>query len=135
MIERMVVFGASGDLTKRLLMPALAELAEAGLLPPGLTILGCASRDRTPEDFREHIAAGLEEHATVSPSSRDAVVRMLQFRAADVTSAEDVRGVIGEDHANTLVYLALPPVLLESALTALASTGLRSSDAVAIEKP
>jgi glucose-6-phosphate 1-dehydrogenase len=135
MIERMVVFGASGDLTKRLLMPALAELAEAGLLPPGLTILGCASSDRTTEDFREHIAAGLEEHTTVSPSSRDAVVRMLHFRAADVTNAEDVRGVIGENHGNTLVYLALPPSLLESALAALASTGLGSSDAVAIEKP
>ena len=38
MIERMVVFGASGDLTSRLLMPAVAQLAEAGLLPPGLTM-------------------------------------------------------------------------------------------------
>src|SRR4051812_22321846 len=98
MIERMVVFGASGDLTRRLLMPALAELAEAGLLPSGMTILGCATTDRSTEDFRAQIAVGLETHTTVSPSSRDAVVRMLHFRAADVTSAEDVRAAIGEDH-------------------------------------
>jgi len=45
MIERMVVFGASGDLTSRLLMPAVAQLAEAGLLPPGFTIAGSANTD------------------------------------------------------------------------------------------
>ena len=38
MIQRMVVFGASGDLTSRLLMPAIAQLTEAGLLPPGFTV-------------------------------------------------------------------------------------------------
>ena len=42
MIGRMVLFGASGDLTSRLLMPAVAQLAEAGLLPPGFTVLGSA---------------------------------------------------------------------------------------------
>ena len=45
MIQRMVVFGASGDLTSRLLMPAIAQLAEAGLLPPGFTIVGSANTD------------------------------------------------------------------------------------------
>jgi glucose-6-phosphate 1-dehydrogenase len=135
MIERMVIFGASGDLTRRLLMPAVAQLVEAGLLPPGCTIVGCASSDQSTEDFREHIASGLKEHATVSAASRDAVVRMLSFQPADVRSAEDVRRVIGEDHPDTLVYLALPPSLLHDALQALATTGLRTSDALAIEKP
>jgi glucose-6-phosphate 1-dehydrogenase len=135
MIERMVIFGASGDLTRRLLMPAVAQLVEAGLLPPGCTIVGCASSDQSTEDFREHIASGLKEHATVSAASRDAVVRMLSFQPADVRSAEDVRRVIGEDHPDTLVYLALPPSLLHDALQALAMTGLRTSDALAIEKP
>ena len=59
MIERMVLFGASGDLTSRLLMPAVAQLAEAGLLPPGLTIVGSANTDWSTEDFRQHIADGL----------------------------------------------------------------------------
>jgi len=135
MIERMVIFGASGDLTRRLLMPAVAQLVEAGLLPPGCTIVGCASSDQSTEDFREHIASGLKEHATVSAASRDAVVRMLSFQPADVRSAEDVGRVIGEDHPDTLVYLALPPSLLHDALQALATTGLRTSDALAIEKP
>jgi Glucose-6-phosphate dehydrogenase, NAD binding domain len=45
MIERMVLFGASGDLTSRLLTLALAQLAEAKLLPPGFTVLGSANTD------------------------------------------------------------------------------------------
>lgn len=53
MIERIVIFGASGDLTRRLLMPAIAQLAESRLLPSGLTIVGSANVDWSTEDFRE----------------------------------------------------------------------------------
>jgi glucose-6-phosphate 1-dehydrogenase len=77
----------------------------------------------------------LEEHATVTPATRDAVVRMLDFRPGDVTRPADVRHVIGDDHPDTLVYLALPPSLLTQVLPALATTTLGAADAVAIEKP
>ena len=131
----MVLFGASGDLTSRLLMPAVAQLAEAGLLPAGFTVVGSANKDWSTEDFRQHIAAGLEEHATVAPATRDAVMKMLSFQPADVTRPEEVGRLLGDDRPDTLVYLALPPVLLQSVLPALATTKLRGSDAVAIEKP
>ncbi|RFU20871.1 hypothetical protein [Geodermatophilus marinus] len=49
MIERVVVLGASGDLTRRLLMPAVAALADAGELPPRLAVLGSATTDRSTE--------------------------------------------------------------------------------------
>jgi glucose-6-phosphate 1-dehydrogenase len=136
MLERMVIFGASGDLTSRLLMPAVAQLAEAQLLPAGLTILGAANTEWSTEDFRHHIAAELEKHAPVPAATRDAVVRMLSFTPADVTSADDIRRVIGGDgHPATLTYLALPPFLLHSVLPALATAGLTTADAVGIEKP
>lgn len=136
MIGRIVLFGASGDLTSRLLMPAVAELAEAELVPPRLTIVGSAVDHWSTDDFREHIGQGLEAHASnVSPIARDAVVRMLSYRPADVTSSDDVAGVIGAEHDDTLVYLALPSGLLESALQALAAAGLGAGDAIAIEKP
>ncbi|HSK23146.1 MAG TPA: glucose-6-phosphate dehydrogenase, partial [Egicoccus sp.] len=64
MIERMVLIGASGDLTSRLLMPAVAQLADADLLPPGFTVVGSANTDWSTEDFRQHIAGKLDEHAT-----------------------------------------------------------------------
>ena len=135
MIERMVLFGASGDLTSRLLMPAVAQLAEAGLLPPGFTIVGSANTDWSTEDFRQHIAGGLDKHAAVAPATRDAVMRMLSFAPADVTRPAEVSQLIGADHPGTLVYLALPPGLLPSVLPALAAGRLRAADAVAIEKP
>ena len=77
MIERMIVFGASGDLTSRLLLPAVAQLAEAELLPPELTIVGSDISDWSTDDFRQHIAGKLQEHATVSPAARDGVVSVL----------------------------------------------------------
>ncbi len=136
MIERMVLFGASGDLTSRLLMPAIAQLAEAGLLPPGFTIVGSANTDWSTDDFRQHIADGLGKHAhVVAPATRDAVVKMLSFAPADVTRPAEVSQLIGGDHPDTLVYLALPPGLLPSVLSALAAANLRAADAVAIEKP
>jgi glucose-6-phosphate 1-dehydrogenase len=136
MIERMVLFGASGDLTGRLLMPAIAQLAEADLLPPGFAVVGVANTDWSTEDFRQHIDSELAKHAGhVASAARDAAVRRLSYQPADVTRPEDVRRVIGDDRGDTLVYLALPSGLLESVLAALASVPLTSSDAVAVEKP
>ncbi len=135
MIERMVLLGASGDLTSRLLMPAVAQLAEAGLLPQQFSVVGSATSDWSNEEFREHISASLKEHSTVTPATRDLVVRMLSFQRADVTQPEDVSRLIGHDHPDTLVYLALPSGLLASVLQALATSKLGGSDAVAIEKP
>ena len=135
MIKRMILFGASGDLTSRLLMPAVAQLAEAELLPRPFTIVGSATRKWSSEEFRQHIAGALREHSTVKPATRDAVVRMLSFQPADVTDPKDVSRLIGDDHPDTLVYLALPPGLLTSVLPALAASKLGGADAVAIEKP
>jgi glucose-6-phosphate 1-dehydrogenase len=132
----MVLLGASGDLTSRLLMPAVAELADANLLPPGFTILGSANTEWSTEDFRQHIAEGLEQHSKVPPSTRGRLVQMLSFQPADVTRPDDVGRLLGgDDRPDTLVYLALPPGLFPRVLPALAGAGLRASDAVAIEKP
>ena len=95
MIDRMVLLGASGDLTSRQLMPAVGSLVEAGLLPQPFSIVGSATSDWSSEEFREHIAAALKEHSTVTPATRDVVVRMLSFQPADVTQQEDVRRLIG----------------------------------------
>jgi glucose-6-phosphate 1-dehydrogenase len=135
MIERLVIFGASGDLTSRLLLPAVAQLAEAELAPPGLTIVGSDVTEWSTDEFRQQIAAKLDEHATVTPATRDAVVSLLGFQPADVIRPEDVGRLIGDDHPDTLVYLALPPSLLTKVLPALATTTLGAADAVAIEKP
>ena len=53
----------------------------------------------------------------------------------DVTRPEEVSQLIGDDHPDTLIYLALPPGLFQPVLQALAATKLRAGDAVALEKP
>ncbi len=100
-----------------------------------MSIVGSDLTDWSTDDFREHIAGKLDEHATVTSAARDAVVNKLSFQPGDVTLAEDVGRVIGDDHPDTLVYLALPPSLLTKVLPALATTTLSAADAVAIEKP
>ena len=136
MISRMVIFGATGDLTARLLLPAVAQLVESEALPADIQIVGSAVEPWSVDKFREHIAQALDAHAAqVSQSTRQTVVSMLDYRPSDVTDPSDVSAVIGTDHGPTLVYLALPSGLLESALTALAAADLGNEDAVAIEKP
>jgi glucose-6-phosphate 1-dehydrogenase len=136
MISRMVIFGATGDLTARLLLPAVAQLVESDALPSDIQIVGSAVESWSVEKFRKHIAQALDAHAAqVSPTTRQQVVNMLDYRSSDVTDPDDVATVIGTDHGPTLVYLALPSGLLEAALTALAAADLGRDDALAIEKP
>jgi glucose-6-phosphate 1-dehydrogenase len=116
-------------------MPAVAQLAEADLLPPGFTIVGSANTEWSTDDFRQHIATELKEHAPVTAAARDAVVRMLGFQPSDVTRPEELSALIGGERPNTLIYLALPPFLFEPVLRTLTAAKLRASDAVAIEKP
>ncbi|MGZ6390420.1 MAG: hypothetical protein ACXWQZ_14310 [Ktedonobacterales bacterium] len=75
----------------------VAQLAEAGLLPPGFTILGAANSDWSTDDFRQHIAGELEKHATVTLATCDAVVRMLSFQSADITRRGEVSRLIGDE--------------------------------------
>src|SRR5262245_33911244 len=56
-----VIFGASGDLTKRKLLPALVNLARDGLLPKDFAVIGIARRPFSDEDFRHKIAQDLRE--------------------------------------------------------------------------
>jgi glucose-6-phosphate 1-dehydrogenase len=116
-------------------MPAIAQLAEADRLPPGFVIVGAANTEWSTDDFREHIAAKLAQHAFVGAPARDAVVRALEFQPCDVTEPAALSALIGQERPETLVYLALAPALFAPALRTLAATGLRTTDAVAVEKP
>src|SRR6266545_1512397 len=59
----LVIFGASGDLTHRLLMPALYNLAAAGQLPDAFAIIGTARGEKSNDAFRNDLAQGLRQFA------------------------------------------------------------------------
>jgi glucose-6-phosphate 1-dehydrogenase len=135
MIRRLVLFGATGDLAGRYLLPALAALHAANRLPEGFEVIGSATQDLEDEAFRRLAAERLEEHGSdVAENSRDAVVRTTRYRRVDLEDQSSVAAVLGNAAAPFAAYLALPPALFPSAVTALgplASAGSR----IVLEKP
>src|SRR5688572_9070778 len=63
----LVIFGASGDLTQRKLIPALYSLAHDGLLPAGQTIVGIARAEMSDDEFRESMRKACDKHARTRP--------------------------------------------------------------------
>lgn len=136
MINRFVIFGASGDLAARFILPAIAELHEAGLLPEELEVVGAAREEWETSDFRARAEQALAEHAPrVSSEARRAVASMLRYRRGDVTRAEDVAAAVGSGAGPLVAYLALPPFLFAPTVEALAAADLPEGSRVVVEKP
>jgi glucose-6-phosphate 1-dehydrogenase len=63
-----VLFGATGDLTSRKLVPALYNLAREGMLPAALAVLGFARRPKTDEQFRAEMLDAVNKHSRLKPA-------------------------------------------------------------------
>ena len=139
MVERIVILGATGDLTARYLIPALAKLYEAGKLPSGIKITGVDRREwkNGKQGFRRLVLDSLERHAgAVSADARARMaVEALEYRQADVTDAESVISALGPLTEPIVAYLALPPAVFAPTLEALKKANLPEGSRVAIEKP
>jgi len=81
----MVIFGSSGDLTKRLLMPALYNLAKAGRLSDKFALIGIDRTDRSNEEFRAYFAEGVRSF--VSDTATGAITEPFDVRAWDFLAA------------------------------------------------
>jgi glucose-6-phosphate 1-dehydrogenase len=147
----LVIFGASGDLTKRLLFPALANLASDELLDERFAIIGVAKDELTPDEFRDRMGADLASFTTrqnLELRVRDGLVAHLDYLAgrfedpevyrelgARIERAAARRGAGG----NVLFYLATPPVLFATIAEKIAEAGLhRSANGwrrLVVEKP
>ena len=141
MIARLILFGATGDLAGRFVLPALAALHAARRLPDGFAVIGAATREWSDEDFRRFADEQLGEHAgDVASGSRAAVSRSLRYRQVDVTDAHSVAQVLrphdeAADDEPLVAYLALPQGLFAGAVTALAEAGLPEGSRIVLEKP
>jgi glucose-6-phosphate 1-dehydrogenase len=135
MIHSLIIFGATGDLTGRYLMPALADLAESDQLPKPFRIFGAAQQPWERSQFQAHINEQLVEHAQVSSHTREELVGLLEYEPADVTDPGQVAAMAGRLSEPVLAYLALPPQLFSPVLEALAAARLAPGSRVMIEKP
>ncbi|MFF2957126.1 glucose-6-phosphate dehydrogenase [Kitasatospora sp. NPDC057965] len=135
MIERLAVFGATGDLTARYLLPALAALRAGGHLGDRLVLTGASREDWSTERYREWAAEQLDRHGEDSPAeARAAVTASARYLRADVTSPEDVAAAVAGE-GPVAVYLALPPALFPAAVSALHRAGLPAGSRIVLEKP
>jgi glucose-6-phosphate 1-dehydrogenase len=137
MIQNLVLFGASGDLAGRFLLPALATLRARGRLRKEFRIVGTARAPWDDEAFRRHATERLAEHAGDVPEEhRDALTRALHYRPADITDADDVATVIrSAGEGPVAAYLALPPGLFGATVTALGAARLPADSRIALENP
>jgi glucose-6-phosphate 1-dehydrogenase len=118
-----VIFGASGDLTERKLIPALYDLFIQGLVPPEFGILGVGRSAMTDESFREKMEGSLQ-HAKLNidatPENKQNFLGSLYYTAINTSNAEDyaaLRDRCAQLHStlktrgNVIYYLATPPML------------------------
>jgi glucose-6-phosphate 1-dehydrogenase len=136
-----VMFGATGDLAKRKLLPGLFHLAAAGLMPDRYQIIGASRRSMTDEQFREHARQAIDEFGTRKPTGADwqAFKGRLSFATTDparslVEAIEAAEREIGGS-SSRLFHLAVPPAAFEPTLTLLGDAGLAPESRVIIEKP
>ena len=143
----LVIFGASGDLTRRKLLPALYSLSRGQRLPARFAVVGVARTRMTDEQFREQFQESLREFAKVDARS-DEVVRSLQSKMYFVSGEMDDPGLytrlqdrlraVGTE--GVLYYLAIPPSAYGPVVERLEGAGLagtaeRGWRRVIVEKP
>lgn len=131
-----VVFGASGDLTRRKLIPALYNLAVSRLLPPGFSIVGFAVTDLDDETFRKSMHEGVAQFSRRKPVDEavwnDFASRLhyVSGRFDDPANFQKLRAKLEELDAknatrgNRLYYLAIPPSFFPMVNDQLAKAGL-----------
>jgi glucose-6-phosphate 1-dehydrogenase len=146
-----VIFGASGDLTKRKLVPAFYSLACEDHMPTNFHILGVARSELTDEAFHERLYEGMHQYGRFKPSQEEhwplfservsylaggyddpATYRALEKRLAEIDAQHDTSG-------NRLFYLSIPPSVYPLVIEHLGKAGLSRSDRgwtrIIIEKP
>ena len=135
MTKRLVILGATGDLTGRYLLPALAQLEASGHAP-SLEILGASREAWDTDRFRTHARDRLERHATDIPhAARRRIVERLDYERVDVTDPESLAAVVHADADEVIVYLALPPALFASTIEGLAHVECPGGLRMVLEKP
>jgi glucose-6-phosphate 1-dehydrogenase len=142
----LVIFGASGDLTRRKLLPAVYQLSRGQRLPAQFAVIGVARTPLSDEDFRQQFRESLREFAGVD-ASKDDVARSLESRLTYLSGEMDnpalytslTRRLEEAGVEGALFYLAIPPSAYVTVAENLGAAGLSRSEAgwrrIIVEKP
>ena len=143
-----VIFGASGDLTHRKLIPALYNLYKIGRLSENFSVLGVARSDLNDETFREKMREALIHNEETTPETLDAFCSHLYYQAVNTSDAQDYGKLVPrlddlhnkyKTCGNTLYYMSTPPSLYGVIPECLAAHGLNTEEygwkRIIVEKP
>ena len=145
--QLIVIFGASGDLTARKLIPAMFNLFQKGLLPEKYGILGVGRSVYTDDEFRKKVVLN-NSHLKSEEGSLDQFANLIHYQAIDTSDAEDYKTLSArisslcqdsQIEMNVIFYLSVPPSLYAVIPRHLASVGLNDESngwkRLIIEKP
>ena len=147
----LIIFGVTGDLSRKKLMPAVYDLANRGLLPPGFALVGFARRDWADQDFAKVVHDAVREHAR-TPFSEEIWqqlsegIRFVQGEFDDDAAFDRLKETIEEldrkrgTNGNHAFYLSIPPKAFPLVCKQLSRSGLADPKPdqfrrVVIEKP
>jgi len=143
-----VIFGASGDLTQRKLVPALHSLACAGYLSHQTHVIGVARSPHTDASFRDRLYQGVTEYARLTPGVCErwpSFAERIGYLSGPYDAPETYRALArrlndlpAEARGRCLFYLATPPILYETIIAHLGAAGLASLPRwarIVVEKP
>ena len=147
----LVIFGATGDLTHRKLVPALYNLSADGTLPPVMSVVGFARRDKTDEGFRSELETAARKHSRqgIDDELWKSFASSISYHRSgfdDLAGYESLAKRLSEidaargKHGNRLFYLAAAPDQFEIILENLRKSGLNRGEnggwaRVIVEKP
>ncbi len=146
----MVIFGATGDLSGRKLLPALYNLAKQRSLPAGFAVVGAAMDDLTDDAFRKHASGKIHEFSRTQPIDDrvlDAFLSSLSYVKVDFSKLEDFKALArrlqeldSTNHipGNRIFYCATPPPMYQTIAVQLQAAGLNTGSGfhrIVVEKP
>ncbi len=141
-VAKLLLFGATGDLAQRMLLPSLYGLHADGLLPEELTITGAARHEHDDEDYRKFAKKALDEFLPEDRKDESAIGTFLDrifYQPTDLSdpaSFQPLADKIGDISGGLAIYLSTAPSLFEAAIEGLHKVGLAGETVrVGLEKP
>jgi glucose-6-phosphate 1-dehydrogenase len=144
--QAVVIFGASGDLTRRKLLPAFFHLFHEGLLPEGFAVIGYARTPFTDDEFREHARAAVYEFGRCADMGEvwEAFARRLLYLRGEfadegafdglVERLDEVDRTLGTD-GGRFYYAAAPTAVYPQIVERIGESGMAEGARIVLEKP